>query len=156
MSTLIKVTFSATSGEEVSGKAQIDRAQGIVTLPARFSISIDRARNAGERFEIVAHDNGYKYPLVHQDADRYALETASRRRDGFWHQAWRAITEPHKDQRQQYGRFAHTLSAAAMIGLAGYLKSMPAWSLHAAWELFCFFLCGAVLFVVGAVLSKGC
>lgn len=74
MSTLIKVTFSATSGEEVSGKAQIDRGKGIVTLPARFSVSIDRARNAGEGFEIVAHDNGYRYPLSHQDADRYKLK----------------------------------------------------------------------------------
>ncbi len=155
MSTLIKVTFSATSGEEVSGKAQIDRAKGVVTLPARFSVSIDRARSAGEGFEIVAHDNGYKYQLVHQDADQYRLDSDSRRRDGFGYLAWRAIIEPHKDQRQQYGRFAHTLSAAALIGLVGYFKSVQTWSLLAAWEIFCLLIGSVVLFVVGAVLSKG-
>lgn len=155
MSTLIKVTFVATSGEEVSGKAKIDRSSSIVTLPTRISASIDRAKAAGEGFEVVAHDNGYKYPLVHVDGVRYHLDAGSRQREGFWNQAWRAITAPHKDQRQQYGRFAHTLSAAALIGAVGYVNSIPAWSLYAAWQAFCLISCGVVLFVAGAVLVKG-
>jgi len=155
VTTLIKVTFSATSGEEVSGKAKIDRSKGIATLPTRISASIDRAKAAGEGFEVVAHDNGYKYPLVHVVGGQYRLDAGSRQREGFWNLAWRAITAPHKDQRQQYGRFMHTLSAAAMIGFVGYVKSIPVWSLYAAWEAFCLILCGVVLFVVGAVLAKG-
>ncbi|CAG9186082.1 hypothetical protein [Cupriavidus pampae] len=155
MSTLIKVTFLATSGEEVSGKAKIDRPKGLVTLPTRISASIDRAKSAGEGFEVVAHDNGYLYPLLHVSGSQYRLDASSRQRHGLLSLAWRAITAPHKDQRQQYGRFAHTLSAAALIGFVGYVNSVPAWSLYAALQAFCLFSGGVVLFMAGAVLAKG-
>jgi len=155
MTTLIKVTFSATSGEEVNGRAQFDRAGGLVTLPQRLLAMVDRARSDGEGFEIVAHENGYKFPLIHHQAATYRMDKGAGQRDGFFYLALKAIIEPSKDQRQQYGRFAHTLSAGATIGFVGYFKSVPVWSFHTVADLCGLFFAGVVLFVVGAVLSKG-
>ncbi len=43
MTTLIKVTFTSTSGEETTGKAQYDHASGIVTLPGSFQALVEQA-----------------------------------------------------------------------------------------------------------------
>ncbi|QBY56394.1 hypothetical protein [Cupriavidus oxalaticus] len=155
MTRLIKVTFSATSGEELHGRAEFERTQGLVTLPQRLLAVIEKARAEGEGFEIVAHDNGYRFPLIHHQAATYRMDKGGGQRDGFFYLAWKAIIEPSKDQRQQYGRFAHTLSAAALIGLVGYFKTVSSWSLHAAADVCGLLMASVVLFVVGAVLSKG-
>lgn len=39
---------------------------------------------------------------------------------------------PSKDQRQQFGRFLHTLSAASVIGAVGFWHSTTVWTLQGA------------------------
>ncbi|CAG9183662.1 hypothetical protein [Cupriavidus pinatubonensis] len=66
MTALINVIFTSTSGEETTGKAQYDHASGLVTLPGSFQALIEHARAVGIGCALVAHENGYQLPLVHQ------------------------------------------------------------------------------------------
>ncbi len=149
MTTLIKVTFTSTSGEETTGKAQYDHASGLVTLPGSFQALVEQARAAGIGCALVAHENGYQLPLVHQTRAAYRMDRS------LLLQAWKAVAEPTKEQRQQSGRFAHTLSAAAVIGAAGYLGTNHTWSVHAVTDVMGLVGIGVVLFFAGAILSKG-
>lgn len=155
MTSLIKVTFTSTSGEEVNGHAQYDPAAGMVTLPARLLELVNRATGAGEGYAIVAHEDGYRIPLLHVENGSYRVDRARRQHEALLLQAWKAVIAPTKDQRQQSGRFAHTLSAAAVIGAAGYVGSGRVWTLSAVTDVLSLVGIGVVLFFVGAVLSKG-
>jgi len=149
MTTLIKVTFTCTSGEETTGKAQYDRASGLVTLPGSFQALVEQARAAGIGCALVAHEDGFQLPLVHQAGAAYRMDRS------LLPQAWKAVVEPTKEQRQQSGRFAHTLSAAAVIGAAGYLGTNHTWSVRAVTDVMGLVGIGVVLFFAGAILSTG-
>ncbi|APA90399.1 hypothetical protein BJG93_32925 (plasmid) [Paraburkholderia sprentiae WSM5005] len=49
-------------------------------------------------------------------------------RNGLWPKLVGMVKSPTRDQRQQFGRFMHTLSAAAVIGAIGFWHSTSNWS----------------------------
>lgn len=54
-----------------------------------------------------------------------------------------------KDQRQQFGRFAHTLSAASAVGAIGYGHSTTVWTLAAAFNVSVLVVLFVLLFLLG-------
>jgi hypothetical protein len=54
-----------------------------------------------------------------------------------------------KDQRQQFGRFAHTLSAASAAGAIGYGHSITVWTLAAVFNVSALVVLFVVLFLRG-------
>lgn len=155
MTTLLKLTFTSATGEETHGQAQYEPMSGLVTLPSRLLDLVQRARAAGHGHVLVAHEDGHRYSLQAVESGVYQLDRSRRHRQGLLEQAWKAVTAPTRDQRLQSGRFAHTLSAAALIGASGYVGSSPAWTFGAVTDVLSLVGVGLVLFVVGAVLSKG-
>jgi len=155
MTTLIKVTFTSTAGEEINGQAHFEPMSELVTLPSRLLELVQRARAAGDGHALVAHEDGYRYPLEPVEVGVYQLDRSRRHRQTLLEQAWKAVTAPTKDQRQQSGRFAHTLSAAALIGASVYVGFSNVWTLIALTDVLCLLGVGAALFLVGTVLSKG-
>ncbi|BDB30138.1 MULTISPECIES: hypothetical protein [Cupriavidus] len=155
MTTPIKVTFTSTAGEEINGQAQFEPMSELVTLPSQLLEHVQRARAACDGHALVAHEDGYRYPLQPVEDGVYQLDRSRRHRQRLLEQAWKAVTAPTKDQRQQSGRFAHTLSAAALIGASVYVGYSNVWMLVALTDVLSLVGVGAVLFLVGAVLSKG-
>lgn len=155
MTVLIKVTFTSTVGEETTGQAPYDPSTGLVTLPSRLLSRVQRAKNAGEGFALAAHEDGYRYPLIAVQEGVYHLDRSKRKGKAILSQVATAIVAPTKDQRQQYGRFAHTLSAAAIIAACGYIGSTRVWSVSAITDVLSLSAISVVLFLAGAVLSKG-
>ena len=66
-----------------------------------------------------------------------------------------AFERPTLEQKKAYGRFAHTLAAAAVIGAATVLFSETRWSVGVTVRMLGLLLGGLVCFALGAVLSKG-
>ena len=66
-----------------------------------------------------------------------------------------AFRRPTHRQKEAYGRFAHTLAAAAVIGAATVLFSETRFSFGGTMRLAGLILSGLVCFAVGAVLNKG-
>ncbi|RQS11591.1 hypothetical protein [Burkholderia sp. Bp8998] len=54
-----------------------------------------------------------------------------------------------KDQRQQFGRYVHTLSAAALAGAVGLWHSTSSWSPVAVFNVVILVLFAVVLFLAG-------
>ncbi|MFS8980206.1 hypothetical protein PO002_38110 [Cupriavidus necator] len=83
----IKVTFTGTTGEETTGKAQYDHASGLVTLPTSFLTLIEQAKAVGIGYALVAHEDGYQFPLLHDGGATYRMDRSrrARRTCWFWH-----------------------------------------------------------------------
>jgi hypothetical protein len=65
-----------------------------------------------------------------------------------------ALTDPTVKQKEAYGRFAHTLAAAAVIGEVTLIFAEGApWA--SVWRIVGLALSGVTCFVGGALLSKG-
>lgn len=66
-----------------------------------------------------------------------------------------AVATPTGKQKEAYGRFCHTMAAAAIIGLITvvHLDSVASWYIVS--RAFALGICAIVLFIVGAALSKG-
>jgi len=62
-----------------------------------------------------------------------------------------AFVSPTLKQMEAYGRYAHTLSAACVIGCAPVIYS-PA---YAVFDVVKLFVAGVILFLGGALLSRG-
>jgi len=155
MTKLAKVILKTTSGDEFTCSVHHNVGAGRVELPARLADLIDDAEANGEKYVLVLLDNGFQYPLVLSDDGGYSVDPQAAARRGFLQEARLALFLPSKDQRMQYGRFAHTLSASAVIGIVGYLAGKPVWSWASVLNVLTLFGASVVLFVVGAVLSKG-
>lgn len=154
MTTLIKITFKSTGGEETIGFAAMHRDDSVV-LPRRMLLRVNAAIESGEGYAIVGHRNGYSYPLLHRDGANYLLDIEHGTSDRWQTRLADAFLKPSKDQLQAYGRYCHTLSAAAAVGLAGYIAGRLGWSGTSITNAACLFILVGVLFAVGAVFSKG-
>lgn len=106
------------------------------------------------RHVLLLLEDDYQFPLMRKEPSIYNVTRSRAAKRGWLHETHMAIVAPTKDQRLQYGRFAHTLSAAAIVGLAGYSTSRPGWNLTAVANGVSLFVIAGVLFAVGAVLSK--
>ncbi|MEI7298288.1 hypothetical protein SB783_34815 [Paraburkholderia sp. SIMBA_009] len=63
--------------------------------------------------------------------------------------------QPSKDQRQQIGRFLHTLSAGATIGAIGFWHSTTQWSLANDFSVGSLCIAAVILFYFGIVSMDG-
>ena len=66
-----------------------------------------------------------------------------------------ALQRPTLKQKEAYGRFAHTLAAAAIIGAASLLFSEARWTLADTFRVGGLLSSGLVCFALGATLCKG-
>jgi hypothetical protein len=66
-----------------------------------------------------------------------------------------AIATPSKDQRQQNGRYLHTLSAASIGGTVGYVHSASSWDLSSVVGASILASLGVVLWYAGYHAMKG-
>ncbi|WP_354676786.1 hypothetical protein [Cupriavidus plantarum] len=154
MSRLIKVTFTSTSGEETTGFATLHK-DDIVELPVRMALRVSGAVDAGEGYELVAQHKGATVPMLHLADARYRLDEQHAMHEPWSKRAIDAFRSPTKSQSEAYGRYCHTLSAAALVGLVGYAAGRPGWSFTGAFNCVCMAALAAILFVRGATLLKG-
>ncbi|MBB3262290.1 hypothetical protein F4827_006354 [Paraburkholderia bannensis] len=63
--------------------------------------------------------------------------------------------QPSKDQRQQSGRFLHTLSAGATIGAVGFWHSTSQWNLANDLAIGSLCVAAVVLFYLGIIFMDG-
>jgi hypothetical protein len=66
-----------------------------------------------------------------------------------------AFKTPTTKQKEAYGRFCHTLSAAAIVGLVTVVHMDSELTPFIAKRAFALVVCSVILFAIGAALSKG-
>ncbi|WP_155887954.1 hypothetical protein [Cupriavidus sp. WS] len=155
MTALAKVVLKTTNGDELTCAVHYDRDSNTVTLPTRVLDIRDDAIDQGDRYVLLLIDNGYQYPLVRSSQASYRVDRASVQRRGWSKGIYNALFNPSKDQRLQYGRFLHTLSAASLVGAITYTSGHAAWASGEIANATLLFAGAVVLFCIGAVLSQG-
>jgi len=75
--------------------------------------------------------------------------------EGFLAQLGEVIRRPTRDQRHQFARYAHTLSAGATIGAFGFWHSTTNWSPQNILSLANLCLASVVLFYIGIISMEG-
>ena len=76
-------------------------------------------------------------------------------RNGLWPRLVDLVKSPTKDQRQQFGRFMHTLAAAALIGAIGFWHSTSNWSVPNVLSEINLIVAFVITFYVGMVSMNG-
>ncbi|MFS8981467.1 hypothetical protein PO002_45225 [Cupriavidus necator] len=127
MSRLIKVTFTSTSGEESTGFATLHKDE-MVEMPKRMALRVSAAVDAGDGYALVAQHRGEAVPMVHVEEASYRLDMQHAISEPWSKRIAEAFRDPTKDQLQAYGRYCHTLSAAALVGFVGYASGRSGWS----------------------------
>jgi hypothetical protein len=151
---LIKVTFTATSGEETTGFASLHQ-DDIVELPKRMMMRVSAAVDAGEGYAIVAHYKGEAVPMLLVADASYRLDMQHATSEPWSKRIAEAFRDPTKDQQQAYGRYCHTLSAAALVGFVGYAAGRPGWTVTTVLNCACLVILAGVLLAIGAAFLKG-
>lgn len=54
-----------------------------------------------------------------------------------------------KDQRQQFGRFCHTLTVSSIVGLVGYVHAISEFSIWTATNVAALVVIGVITYIVG-------
>jgi hypothetical protein len=131
--------FAAENGREFGTRAQSglawDTSRSTVHPRSRFSI-----RAMFYLFRSLTEFSGVRVP-----------ETPVR----MGHRMLHAVAFPSKDQRQQNGRFLHTVVAASVGGAVGYAHSTPVWSAESVFGTVVLASLGVLLWAMGFLCMKG-
>jgi hypothetical protein len=128
---IVTVVVQYAGGLKISEGASFDPASGIVRTSERL-VQLIRECDVTEsppRLTVLAGNSSYALIREGTQFKRgEAIAPAAARTlipfSSFGH-AW------NKEQRQQFGRFVHTLSAASIVGAVGYWHSTTEWTLTA-------------------------
>ncbi|ADG20976.1 hypothetical protein [Paraburkholderia atlantica] len=74
---------------------------------------------------------------------------------GLWAELVDMVRSPTRDQRQQFGRFMHTLSAAAVIGAISFWHTTSSWSVSNILSEVNLVLAVVITFNIGMVSMNG-
>ena len=109
---LIPELFEVSTSERV---ASVMREFALTEAPPRVSVTI-----RGQSVELEQGVGG------HFVVPEGAFESGSGCR--WWLRVLRGFVPQTRDQRQQFGRLMHTLSAASLIGAIGFWHSTSVWT----------------------------
>lgn len=115
---LAKVKVEYSCGTTITDRVTLDPETGQVHLPPRLQTLLQAmdATECSPSF-VLEHD-GATLSVSEDSSGLRKVGKPSGRKSGF-----EQLLNPTKDQRQQNARFLHTLSAASVGGLVGYVHA---------------------------------
>lgn len=128
---IISVVVEFATGMEITDGASLDPDSMTVHISDRLRRVLRDPESTEPPPRITAQVDDSRVPVISSDGQFIVRESVARsaprsprsfRRFGH---AW------SKEQRQQFGRFSHTLSAASIVGAVGYWHSTGTWTISA-------------------------
>jgi hypothetical protein len=130
---IIEVFVEYPSGITISDRAtlitgldQVSVSDRLASVMREFSVSeappVISGRAAGRSLILEANADG----TLHVTAT--TVDLGESELGGLWSRLVALVKSPTKEQRQQFGRFMHTLSAASLIGTIGFWHSTSNWT----------------------------
>lgn len=146
---IVSVVVEYAGGLEISEGASFDPESETVYLSERLQQLLRECDTTetpprltmivgGACHRLLSHGAQYKRGEAIVSANRPTLIPFS-----TFGRAW------NREQRQQFGRFAHTLSAASIVGAIGYWHSTANWTLTAALNVAVLVFLFVILFLRG-------
>jgi hypothetical protein len=123
---LAKVKIEYSSGTTIVDRVTLDPTTGQVHLAPRVLWLLGKMEESERAPSFTLEYKGYVLPVTAHPDGTYVVPIPRDMGPGLGDRLY-AIANPSKDQRQQNGRYLHTLSAASIGGAVGYAHSSAAW-----------------------------
>ncbi|MEI7296991.1 hypothetical protein WCQ02_33100 [Paraburkholderia tropica] len=146
---IVSVVVVYAGGMEISEGASLDPSTEVVYVSERLRQILRDCDTTEVPPRLMVVISGERYALVHQAGEFRRGDAIARMPTqpllpfGNFGHAW------NKDQRQQFGRFAHTLSAASIAGAAGFWHSTTVWTFTAVADVVVLVFLFVILFLRG-------
>ncbi|MDR5777090.1 MULTISPECIES: hypothetical protein [unclassified Caballeronia] len=151
---LARVKVEYTCGLTLTDRVSLDVISGVVAIPPRLALLMTVMQEA-ECSPVFSLDyKGYVLPVSTRPDGTYVVSVPPDPGPGLRDRLY-AIANPSKDQRQQNGRYLHTLSAASIGGAVGYAHSSAVWVWATALGTAALVVLGVVLWYAGFLHMKG-
>ncbi|SDR54589.1 hypothetical protein SAMN05443245_7462 [Paraburkholderia fungorum] len=130
---IIEVSVEYPSGLVITDRATLITGLDQVCISERLG-SIIREFSTSEAPPVYAGRAAGRSVTLHANPDGTLkfegewVDVAENDQGGLWSRLGAMINAPTRDQRQQFGRFMHTLSAASLIGAIGFWHSTTSWT----------------------------
>ena len=151
---LAKVKIEYSSGTTIVDRATLDPATGQVHLAPRLLGLLSKMDESECSPAFSLEYRGHVLPVTPVVNGGYVVSLPTDPPPGI-RQILHAIATPAKDQRQQNGRYLHTLSAASIGGTVGYVHSASSWDLSTVVGASILASLGVVLWYAGYHAMKG-
>ncbi|WP_063553303.1 hypothetical protein [Burkholderia territorii] len=147
----VDVRIEFPSGLTVVDRGTYDPDERIVFISVPMRALLDAAKELEPPPVATATWDGFEATLIQATADSFDVESvtevAARPRSKLGARLVRASWS--KDQRQQFGRFCHTLTVSSIVGVVGYVHAISAFSIWDAMNVAALVVIGVVTYVVG-------
>lgn len=126
---IARVKVEYTCGLTLVERATLEVGSGQVHLPPRLVALLHKMEET-EVFPVLSVEyNGHVPPVAVSETGGYVVNIPAESGSAV-RRLLHSIAYPSKDQRQQNGRFLHTLAAASIGGAVGYAHSAASWDLQ--------------------------
>ncbi|RQR26341.1 hypothetical protein DIE23_30035 [Burkholderia sp. Bp9143] len=147
----VDVCIEFPSGTTIIDRGSYDDQLGMVYVSSRVRACLAVAQESESPPEITASWDGYEAKLIHSTGGSFAVVSvvppAASPRSRLGARLVRASWS--KDQRQQFGRFCHTLTVSSIVGVVGYVHAISEFSIWAAMNVAALVVIGVITYVIG-------
>lgn len=145
---IVVVELCYEGGTVLSDRVLLDRESAQVTLPPRLSSLMEILDQSDQRKSFMAECGSVRFPVEHDRERGYFINfDAASRKKRFSGVEW--PVSPTARQRKLNGRFAHTLSALAVVGACFEMVTADRLNWASLLEPVILLLLAVVLFIVG-------
>ncbi|MFC0403179.1 hypothetical protein [Paraburkholderia rhizosphaerae] len=128
---IVDVSVEFASGATISDRGTLLTGNSFVQVSGQLVKALRLMSDAGPPPKVTARING-RTMLLEPGGDglfRIGSESViAGQSTSFWWKLVTLVNSPSREQRQQFARFMHTLSAASLIGAIGLWHSTSNWS----------------------------
>jgi hypothetical protein len=151
---LAKVKVEYTGGTTITERVTLDPETGKVTLAPRLQALLKTMDESECSPAFGLYFDGFVLPVRVLADGSYGVDLPTEPQAGF-RRVMNSITYPSKDQRQQNARYLHTLSAASIGGLVGYVHAASTMDVSTVTGTAILAALGVLLWYAGFVGMKG-
>ncbi|WP_156955157.1 hypothetical protein [Paraburkholderia caledonica] len=145
---LVNVEVSYEGGTVLADRVLLDVDSAQVTLPPRLASLMEVLDGCDQMKSFVVDCGGTRYLVKHESGRGHFVDFSTPRRRGFSAGAMQLFS-PSPAQQRLNGRFAHMLSAMALIAACFEVATTHAFNWHSLLEPICLGVLSIALFLVG-------
>ena len=147
----VDVRVEFPSGLTVIDRGSYDSDEQIVFISVPMRELLIAVKEMEPPPAVTATWDGFEATLIQSTGDSFDVvsvtELASKPRSRLGARLVRATWS--KDQRQQFGRFCHTLTVSSIVGVVGYVHAISEFSIWAAMNVAALVVIGVITYIVG-------
>lgn len=155
---IVDIFVEYPSGLSITDRATFIADRDQVCISGRLAFVIQHISQTESPPRVSARGPDYSLQLeAWVDGTFHVASKLADRPDtnGLWARLVEMVKSPTRDQRQQFGRFMHTLSAAALIGAISFWHTTSSWSVFNILSEVNLVLAFVLTLVVGMVSMNG-